>query len=351
MFVTLFSLIVFKMQDLLTYIDERLTELEQEKEELQEFHQLDKDRRALQYTLYESEIKDSTRLLQAMETTRNEVGEEQQLVHSRMAELESRKAKLEENVNAGREQLNRLLVKLAEKSNEVHSANASRAEIDAAVLEAEVNARSRSEELTQIRNELEDIRQKMGTCSAELNALEPQFEKQTQELSRLAAENDHIRSEIEGLYGKQGRGQQFKTKKERDTFLQQQINLLNQQVTSNSSSLSRQQTEITGEEARLNKEKERMRLAENELTNKNTRVGELSRQIQQFTVERNQLQEQRRKCWTEMETLSGKIEEATGNRDRAKQQLNTALPRNISQGMKFRRRCFGLLYISSECVI
>lgn len=45
------------LQEVLTFIEERLGELEQEKKELTEYEQLDKQRRALEFSLYDKEYK------------------------------------------------------------------------------------------------------------------------------------------------------------------------------------------------------------------------------------------------------------------------------------------------------
>ena len=47
-----------KIKELLTYIEERLEELEEEKEELKEFQEKDKERRCLEYALYQRELSD-----------------------------------------------------------------------------------------------------------------------------------------------------------------------------------------------------------------------------------------------------------------------------------------------------
>jgi structural maintenance of chromosome 3 (chondroitin sulfate proteoglycan 6) len=211
---------------------------------------------------------------------------------------------------------------------------ATRAALDAEILEAEANAKSRAEELDEVRSQLEEIRHRMNSCGAELAAIEPEFDRQSAEVARLAAENDLIKSQIEGLYGKQGRGRQFKTKKERDSFLSQQIQQLTAQIGSSTSILQRQQMEIIQEEGRLAKERELLSRADTELNNKNQRIGDLSQLIQQHTVQRNHFQEQRKACWREQETLREQIDEATASRDKAKHHLNAALPRQISIGLQ-----------------
>jgi len=59
-----------KIDELLAYIEERLQELEEEKEELREFQQNDKERRCLEYALYQRELLDvSTALEEVCENT------------------------------------------------------------------------------------------------------------------------------------------------------------------------------------------------------------------------------------------------------------------------------------------
>jgi structural maintenance of chromosome 3 (chondroitin sulfate proteoglycan 6) len=46
------------------YIEERLKELDEEKEELQKYQQLDKERRTLEYTIFDKELADAKEKLE-----------------------------------------------------------------------------------------------------------------------------------------------------------------------------------------------------------------------------------------------------------------------------------------------
>lgn len=52
-----------KVEELLEVIDERLAELEEEKEELKEFSTKDKERRCLEYSIYQRELSEVTNKL------------------------------------------------------------------------------------------------------------------------------------------------------------------------------------------------------------------------------------------------------------------------------------------------
>jgi structural maintenance of chromosome 3 (chondroitin sulfate proteoglycan 6) len=47
----------------LTYIESRLEELEEEKEELKEYQEKDRERRCLDYAVYQRELDETTRML------------------------------------------------------------------------------------------------------------------------------------------------------------------------------------------------------------------------------------------------------------------------------------------------
>jgi structural maintenance of chromosome 3 (chondroitin sulfate proteoglycan 6) len=59
-----------KINDLLDYIESRLAELEEEKEELKEYQEKDKERRCLEYALYQRELEEVGEALEEIEEDR-----------------------------------------------------------------------------------------------------------------------------------------------------------------------------------------------------------------------------------------------------------------------------------------
>lgn len=59
-----------KINELLDYIETRLEELEEEKEELKEFQEKDKERRCLEYALYQREVEEISEALLEIEEDR-----------------------------------------------------------------------------------------------------------------------------------------------------------------------------------------------------------------------------------------------------------------------------------------
>lgn len=59
-----------KINELLDYIETRLTELEEEKEELKEYQEKDRERRCLEYALYQRELEEVVEALEEIEEER-----------------------------------------------------------------------------------------------------------------------------------------------------------------------------------------------------------------------------------------------------------------------------------------
>ena len=99
-----------------------------------------------------------------------------------------------------------------------------------------------------------------------------------------------MQSRVEALYGKQGRGRQFTSKAERNTFLQAQIDSLTAQVDGKQKLRDRMRREVEVETTSLRNESDVLTKAEEENRARTARNEELTKNIQQCTQHRNDLQ-------------------------------------------------------------
>lgn len=80
------------VQQIISYIDERIKELETQKAELQEYQKLTNTRRALEFTVYDQELKEAEMKLREIETLqqRSEEGDERLLAQEEQAAVRRR---------------------------------------------------------------------------------------------------------------------------------------------------------------------------------------------------------------------------------------------------------------------
>ena len=118
-----------RINEVLTFIEERLSELEKEKEELKEYDSLDKKRRALQYTLYDKELRKLTSQLEAVEATRGESLIEQQELFVALNKLQDDLQNEEEHVESARQVLARFVSRRETKVEEIQILVAKRSQV------------------------------------------------------------------------------------------------------------------------------------------------------------------------------------------------------------------------------
>jgi structural maintenance of chromosome 3 (chondroitin sulfate proteoglycan 6) len=321
------------IKEVLDFIDERLDELEKEKEELSEYEQLDKNRRALEYTLYDKELSKASEQLNEMEATREEEREKQQELHARIVAVQDEIQLSEDSLQSVKAALDRLASRRDAKHKELKEAQSRHSEIEVALQEGEADSKARGVESADMKKQLAEIEGQIKACEAELAKIVPKYDAKYQSLQDSQQQLDTVKARVEALYGKQGRNRQFSSKKERDAFLQSQIAALQAQADTKEQLLQRLQKEVEQEAVNLGKERQALSKAEEEKKTRSARYEALTKQIQERTQARNDLQEQRKKSWRDLETFQEEMQEAKLELDRGKQQLNSTLPRHIAQGL------------------
>lgn len=123
---------------MLNFIEERLAELETEKEELTEYEQLDKHRRALEYNLYDKELSKATEQLGQIEVVREEERDRQQGLHARLRAIQDELQVEEELGLTVRQALDRLAARRAEKASDLAEVVSRRSAIEVELQETEV---------------------------------------------------------------------------------------------------------------------------------------------------------------------------------------------------------------------
>ncbi len=98
-----------KIAEVVNYIESRLAELETEKEELKAFQKLDKDRRALEYTIHVKDLEDAKKQLDEIDNDRAEGASLGEKLHSLLNAVEARIAAHERDLKANEADLEPLL--------------------------------------------------------------------------------------------------------------------------------------------------------------------------------------------------------------------------------------------------
>jgi structural maintenance of chromosome 3 (chondroitin sulfate proteoglycan 6) len=216
-----------KIDETLDYIKERLSELEEEMEELRAFQEKDKERRCLEYAFYHREQTALTDALDEIEDQR--VNGIEGTDENRDAFLEGERliSELDDEIKQLRRQMD--LLKLERRQLEEDRRDASKAqakyELNVKTLTDGLSASEQAR--TRHQQELKTVKQEIATKDAELAKILPEYTQRKAKENEVKQSLDAAHSARNRLYNKQGRGAQFKNKAERDNWLKHEIQELN----------------------------------------------------------------------------------------------------------------------------
>ena len=129
----------------------------------------------------------------------------------------------------------------------------------------------------------------------------------------------HCSAYSRGLYAKQGRGKQFRTKKERDAHLQSQIKELTSAKTEKEELLHEKQSKLSSLRKSLATEGKEVEAKKKELQEK----GKLL-----------EMADSRKEQWRSINELSDKVQDAKETSRRSLYDMRKSMPRATSQGLE-----------------
>ncbi|XVF47055.1 hypothetical protein PTKIN_Ptkin03bG0078400 [Pterospermum kingtungense] len=318
------------------YLDERLKELDEEKEELRKYQQLDKQRKSLEYTIYDKELQDARRKLEEVEEARTKVSEKSAEMynavldsHERLKDLDKMSKDLTKELQSLNKEKEALEIQQAEAIKKQTAL-----ELDVKDLEERMagNMQAKDDAVKQ----LNMLQKEIQDSTDELNRIKPLYDNQLKREENITKGIMEREKQLSILYQKQGRATQFSSKAARDKWLQKEIDDLQQVLHSNSTQEQKLQEEIVG----LNEELERLDAS---IERRKSEIKELESSISQARfnsqkTERDKLQDERKFLWEKESKLSAEIDKLKAEVEKAEKSLDHATPGDVRRGLNSIRR-------------
>mmetsp|Transcript_7359 Transcript_7359/g.16017 ORF Transcript_7359/g.16017 Transcript_7359/m.16017 type:complete len:418 (-) Transcript_7359:309-1562(-) len=213
-----------KINETLEYMENRLEELRGEKEELDAYQKLDRDRRAVEYTLYDKELRRAREGLDEIEHSRNDEVDKLSTLHEEVRNMHDRILAVQADEKTKKNAMKRNAVYVKSLEKDKTAAMTHKTKLDLSCQELEEQLTQGQELLASNKRELAKIKEEIAEAEAELSeTVQPEYDEAKAAMTSMTNERDEARRRMEGLYAKQGRGKQFRSKKERDAHLRSQI--------------------------------------------------------------------------------------------------------------------------------
>lgn len=212
-----------KIDELLDFINERLSELEEEKDELRNYQDKDRERRCLEYTIYSREQHEITGVLNSLEEQRQTGVEDTDQNRDRFIDGEKDMAQIDAEIAECKQQIEFLKVDKSQLEEE-------RREASKILAQAELRAKSLSDNQSATQSsrarhdaDLKSVQAAIQERDAELKELLPGFNSAKEEEDNVKTQLTDAETSRQRLYAKQGRNSRFRNKSERDRWLQAEI--------------------------------------------------------------------------------------------------------------------------------
>jgi structural maintenance of chromosome 3 (chondroitin sulfate proteoglycan 6) len=318
--------------DVLKAIEDRLVQLEVEKEELKEFQKWDKMKRSIEYTIHNKELEHTQNKLNELQKTRTEsalkstemyekVNEVSEMIKVYQKEIKEIKAK-EQILKDEYEQVNN------ERSDYI--SRKTRYELD---LNDAIDDNRNSESLCKNADkELKQVNKLIVNCEENLKHISPQYEDIREQEEQLTRQRDLFEQERNELYAKQGRNTRFRTRDERDQWVANELDVINKAL--------KDKHQLKGKlDAEVNDDRKCLIRYKAELESETKRSSEFQNEINQMTLEgfninrrKDELITKRNDLWRRENALTQELTQIRDDHQKCEQNLRSITGRTILQG-------------------
>eukprot|EP01119_Soliformovum_irregulare_P021243 TRINITY_DN7035_c0_g1_i1.p1 TRINITY_DN7035_c0_g1~~TRINITY_DN7035_c0_g1_i1.p1 ORF type:complete len:1217 (+),score=488.18 TRINITY_DN7035_c0_g1_i1:479-3652(+) len=327
-----------KINETLEYIQNRLTELEEERNELKEYQDLDRRRRALEYTIYDQDLTTAMEELRVIEEKRSAESTKASDVHTGLFSAQNEIRRLDREVKRLQSEATIADKERSFLEEERQDAIKDRVRLELEIADASAKIERDVKRQQYLQQELTNVTDEIANAEQELASVQPRFEeimeRERQDNEKLVDLNRRTAE----LYSKQGRKAQFKTKSARDKFLTEQIDALNKERSVKKKQAQEMDKDIEEFQERIDRDKETTDASSDNVRKQRKRIEDISEDLNKQKKLRDDLFNQRKALWrhdSEADTIRLQYRDEIY---KAERQLESTMNKVVSTGLAFVRK-------------
>ncbi|KAK3095501.1 hypothetical protein FSP39_015420 [Pinctada imbricata] len=321
-----------KINDLLKYIEERLATLEDEKEELKEYQKWDKMRRSLEYTIHDHELRDTRKKLDELQDKRDNSGAQTQAIRDKLQTTQDKV----KSVNKELRDLKTRMQTIMEEKEQINSENQDmtkrRAKLELLIkdiqdeLEGDKSAKKKSEE------ELKKVNDKIQKTQGQLEAIIPQYEAQRTKEENCTQQLSLAEQRRKELYAKQGRGNQFTSRDDRDNWIKKELKSLNRAIRDKEEQIRRLREDLTNESKRAEHLGTQIQDISGKIDQNKDIIEQNNKNFNEMKKQKDSLQNERNALWREENNLQQQLQTTREELSKKEQGLRSMIGKATLNG-------------------
>jgi structural maintenance of chromosome 3 (chondroitin sulfate proteoglycan 6) len=327
-----------KIDELLDYINERLAELEEEKDELRSYQEKDKERRCLEYTIYSLEQQEIGKVLNEIEERRQNGVEDADNNRDQFIDGEKAMAQIDAEIAECRQQIEFLKVDKAQLEDERREASKTLAQNELQAKSLSDNQAAAQALKSRYDADLDSVQNAIKEREAEHQEILPRFNALKDQEDTVKSQLTDAETSRQRLYAKQGRNSRFKNKSERDKWLNMEVRESTNSIKTVQNVVSQTKEDIQELESEISRLEPETELLRQQIDGRGDTMHNVDQQVQDAKDERDRLMDQRKELWREEAKLDSVLSNASQEVDRAERNLSSMMDNNTSRGTAAVRR-------------
>ncbi|KAL2024632.1 hypothetical protein VTK56DRAFT_6833 [Thermocarpiscus australiensis] len=327
-----------KIDETLAYIKERLSELEEEKDELRDFQEKDRERRCLEYAHWHRLQAANAETLDQLEEARQGGADVSKHDSKQLQRIEKEMAVLDRKSHELKQNLDLLAVERRQLDEDRKDAARARAkaELKAKHLDETRHAREQAQQKQEA--ELSEVRRKIQAAESDLAKIKPEYEQWKSEEAEIRLQRDSAVAGRNRLLTKQTRSTQFRTKAERDAFLQQEIDDATTSLGVQKANAMDAKEQVKAVEASIAQLEKSIQDIRQKIEGYGGNRVALAEKLTKAQEAREQLHEERKRLRREEDKLNSLLANTRAERDEAESALSQSMDSATAKGLASIRR-------------
>ncbi|KAF2715457.1 RecF/RecN/SMC protein [Pleomassaria siparia CBS 279.74] len=323
-----------KIDEVVASIEERLGELQEEKEELEAYNKNDRERRCLLYTIARrDEITYENKIAEIDERRQNGMAGTD---NSRLLFVQNEKdiARIDTEINQLKGEIELLKEERAQLETEKRNSARTKAGIELELRGLTDGQSAAQRAMRRHETTLKEVQQKIKVREDELAKLLPQYSAKKEEELNLKSQLAETESQRKRLEDKQGRTAFYSNKRQRDDALRQEIDQVMTDLATRKAVLMDTNEDIVKLRTEINTLGKDIEELQSTIDNQSDSTMNLATQVQTARDAKDALTDQQKLLWREENKITSQLSNAQQQLHAAERTLSHMLDHNTSRGLE-----------------
>ncbi|KAH6964102.1 RecF/RecN/SMC [Fusarium avenaceum] len=327
-----------KIDELLVYIKERLSELEEEKEELRGFQDKDRERRCLEYAYYHNIQIGVQEALEELDNARQDGIDSSDTNRAEFSDGERAISRLDAEIHKLQREMELLQIDRRQLEEDRRDGAKTMAKAEMKTKNVKEGQSAQEQARAQHAADLESVQNDIASKEQQLSRIIPAYNEKKQQEDEIRRQLDHAEATRNRLFAKQSRGSQFRTKSERDAWLRKEIQELEINISTQKANKIDADEEVERVHESIAQAEQEVAELRNRLANFSDERAALEDEVAKATDVLDKLNDERKLVRREDDKLNSVITNARQEKETAERELSHTMDGATARGLATIRR-------------